>query len=163
MMKVEQLMTRPVQTCRRGDPLDAVARIMWERDCGCLPVVERGDGALRVVGIITDRDICMAAYTQGRPLSEITVESVMATDVRSCRCTDSVTTALNVLEQNQLHRLPVLDTDDRLIGMLSLTDVAREASREHGRSRKDVTDAQIAEALEAIASPRAPRELWVAP
>ena len=157
MMKVEQLMTRPVQTCRRSDPLNAAAQIMWERDCGCLPVVEQA----RVVGMITDRDICMAAYTQGRPLSDIPVGSVMARDVRSCRPSDSITTALKILEQNQLHRLPVLDKNDHLIGMLSLTDVAREASREHGRARKEVTDAEIAEATCAISAPRAPREIAV--
>ena len=156
MMKVEQLMTRPVQTCGRGDRLDAVARIMWEGDCGCLPVVEQTDGGARVLGMITDRDVCMAAYTQGRPLPEIAVESVMAQNVRSCRPSDSITTALKILEQNQLHRLPVLDPSDQLIGMLSLTDVAREASREHGRARKDVTDAQIAATLEAISTPRRP-------
>jgi signal-transduction protein with cAMP-binding, CBS, and nucleotidyltransferase domain len=111
--------------------------------------------------MITDRDLCMAAYTQGRPLSEITVQSVMAQNVCSCRGSDSLVTALKILQQNQLHRLPVLDADDHLMGMLSLTDVAREASREHGRSTKDVTDAQIAETLEAIASPRAPREMSV--
>ena len=104
--------------------------------------------------MITDRDICMAAYTQGRPLPDITVESVMARDVRLCRLSDSITTALKILEQNQLHRLPVVDANDHLTGMLSLTDVAREASREHGRARKDVTDAQIAATLEAISTPR---------
>lgn len=161
MMKVEQLMTRPVQTCRRGDRLDAVARIMWERDCGCLPVVERVDGGPRVVGMITDRDICMAAYTQGRPLPEIPVDSVMARDVRSCRQSDSLTTALRILEHNQLHRLPVVDADDHLVGMLSLTDAAREASREHGRARKAVSDAQIAQTLEAISKPRQFCELAV--
>jgi CBS domain-containing protein len=161
-MKVEQLMMRDVQTCHRGDSLDAAARIMWERDCGCVPVVEREDGTAKVVGMITDRDICMAAYTQGRPLSDITVESAMARAVRSCRFSDSIDTALKILEQNQLHRLPVLDQNDHLIGMLSLADAAREAAREHGRATKEVTDAQIGEAIEAISAPRCPYEPAVA-
>ena len=161
MMKVEQLMTRPVQSCRREERLDAVARIMWEHDCGCLPVVDQADGGSRVVGMITDRDICMAAYTQGLPLPDIAVENVMARDVRSCRLSDSITTALKILEQSQLHRLPVLDPSDHLIGMLSLTDVAREAFREHGRAKKDVTDLQIAGVLEAISKPRTACELSV--
>jgi predicted transcriptional regulator len=162
MMKVEQLMTRPVQTCRGRDPLTVPAQIMWERDCGCVPVVDQEDGAARVVGMITDRDICMAAYTQGRSLSDIAVERVMARDVRSCRFSDSIKTALKVLEQNQLHRLPVLDQHDHLVGMLSLADAAREAAREHGRAAKGVTDAQIAELIEAITAPRSPSAVTVA-
>jgi len=161
-MKVEQLMTRNVQTCCPGDPLNAAARIMWERDCGCVPVVEPEDGAARVIGMLTDRDICIAAYTQGRPLSAMKVESAMARNVRSCRFTDSIGTALKILEQNQLHRLPVLDQNDHLIGMLSLADAAREAAREHGRSAKEVTDTQIGEVLEAISAPRSSHEVAVA-
>ena len=158
-MKVEQLMTRTVRTCCPGDPLSAAARIMWEGDCGCAPVVETGDGPAKVVGMITDRDICMAAYTQGRSLSEIQVGSAMAKTVCSCRPTDSLTTAMRVLEQNRIHRLPVLDQDDRLIGLLSLADIAREAEREHARATKEVADTQVAEVLETISAPRSPREV----
>jgi CBS domain-containing protein len=162
MMRVEQLMTRDVQTCRPGDPLSVAARIMWERDCGCVPVVEPDDGAARVVGMITDRDICMAAYTQGRPLADIKVESAMARSVRSCRFTDSIATALRILEENQLHRLPVLDQHDHLVGLLSLADAAREAAHERGRTAREVTEVQIGEAVEAISAPRSPREVAVA-
>jgi CBS domain-containing protein len=163
MIKVEQLMTRNVQTCCPADPLDAAAEIMWKRDCGCVPVVEQEDGAARVVGMITDRDICMAAYTQGRPLSQVKVESAMARNVRSCRFTDSIGTALKILQQNQLHRLPVLDQNDHLVGMLCLADTAREAAREHDRATKEVTDTQIGEVLEAISAPRSPRDVAVTP
>jgi CBS domain-containing protein len=161
MMKVEQLMTRDVQTCHPGDPLNAAAQIMWDHDCGSVPVVEQEDGAARVVGMLTDRDVCMAAYTQGRPLSAIKVESAMARGVRSCRFTDSLGTALRILEHNQLHRLPVLDQNDHLVGMLSLADAAREAAREHGRDAKEVTDGQIGETLEAISAPRLPHEVAI--
>jgi CBS domain-containing protein len=161
-MRIEQIMSRDVGTCRPGDPLSAAARIMWERDCGCVPVVEPEDGAARVVGMLTDRDICIAAYTQGRPLADITVESAMARSVRSCRSRDSLATALKVMERSQLRRLPILDQNDHLVGMLSLADAAREAAREHGRGAKDVTDAQIGEALEAISASRSPRAVAVA-
>jgi CBS-domain-containing membrane protein len=112
--------------------------------------------------MITDRDICMAAYIQGRPLSDITVGSAMARTVRSCRSSDTIGTALKILEHSQLHRLPVLDRNDHLIGMLSLADVAREAVREHDRAAKDVTDAQVGEVIEAISASRLPREVAVA-
>lgn len=67
-MKVQDIMTADVETCRLDDTLDRPAAIMWERDCGVVPVV---DDESRIVGMLTDRDICMAAYTQGRPLPEI--------------------------------------------------------------------------------------------
>ena len=161
-MKVEQLMTRSVQACGPEDRLSDAARIMWESDCGCVPVVEKKDGSARVVGMLTDRDICMAAYTQGRPLQEIAVRSAMAREVRSCRATDSLGTAMAILERNQLHRLPIVDQNDNLLGVLSLADIAREAKREHGREANGVSDARIGEVLEAISAPGLPREVAVA-
>jgi CBS domain-containing protein len=154
MMKVEQLMTRPVHACRPSDRLDVAARVMWERDCGCVPVVAPDDGGDHVVGMITDRDVCMAAYTQGLPLTEIAVETAMAHEVRSCRPTDSVGDALRILEGNQLHRLPVVDAGGLLVGMVSLADLAREAAREHGRKAPEVSDVRLAEVVEAISTPR---------
>jgi CBS domain-containing protein len=158
-MNVEQLMTRNVQTCHAGDPLNAAAQIMWERNCGCVPVVEQEDGAARLVGMITDRDICMAAYTQGQPLSSMPVAIAMAKEVCVCQGTDSIDTALKILQGHQLHRLPVLDQDNHLIGLLSLADVAREAMREHGREVVEITDTQVGDAVEAICAARAPEEM----
>jgi CBS domain-containing protein len=154
-MKVEQLMTRTVRTCHPGDMLNVPAQIMWENDCGCVPVVVDEEGGPRVVGMVTDRDICMAAYTQGRSLEAIAVSSAMSQRVCSCRPTDALRVALNVLRANQLHRLPVVDADEHLIGVLSLADIAREAGREHGRKGAEVKEDDIAQALEAISEPRA--------
>src|SRR5262249_37713901 len=145
-----------------GDSLSTAAQIMWERDCGCVPVVELEEGGARVVGMITDRDVCMAAYTQGRPLVDIMVDSAMAREVRSCRSTDTLGTVMKVLEQNQVHRVPVLDQHDHLVGMLSLADVARETGRQQGRSSKDVSEARVGEVLQAISAPRAPHDVAVA-
>lgn len=158
-MNVEQLMTRTVAACHPDDGLNVPAKLMWEKDCGCVPVVLDEEGGARVVGMVTDRDVCMAAYTQGRPLEAIKVATAMSDRVCSCRPTDPLRVALTVLRTNQLHRLPVVDTDDHLIGMLSLADLAREAAREHGRKRPEVEDADIAQAIEAISQPRSPREV----
>lgn len=162
-MKVHQLMTRTVETCGSDQRLDQAAAIMWERDCGVLPIVAAGNGTGRVVGMLTDRDICMAAYTQGRPLHEIPVSTAMSQDVRSCRPTDSVGVALKVMETNQIRRLPVVDGDDHLVGLLSIADVGREAAREHVQPRPAVTDAALGQALEAIAAPRMAGALTVTP
>jgi len=153
-MKVEQLMTRNVETCRSDDRLSRAAQIMWEHDCGVVPVVAGGNGTARVVGMLTDRDICMAAYTQGRSLNDIPVASTMSRHLCSCRPSDAIGVALKVMETNQLRRLPVVDQDDRLVGLLSIADVAGEARHEHGTKTAQVTDATVGETLEAISAPR---------
>ena len=158
-MNIEQVMTRNVETCRPSDSLSVAARIMWEHDCGCVPVVGPEDGRGRLVGMITDRDVCMAAYIQGRTLSEIDVSSAMATEITRCRATDPIDTALKAMEAQQLRRLPIVDAQGHLVGVLSLTDIAREAARERGRATRDEIDCRIGEVLAAIATPRGPRDI----
>ncbi len=152
-MKVQQLMKRNVATCRPADSLEAAARTMWERDCGCVPVVA-DDGTEHVIGMLTDRDICMAAWTQGRPLRELTVQGAMSSGVASCRPMDSIPEALSILRAAQVHRLPVLDAGGALMGLLSLADVAREAEREHGARKAEVRGTDVAATVEAISRPR---------
>jgi CBS-domain-containing membrane protein len=153
-VKVEQLMTRNVETCRSSDRMDRAAQIMWERDCGVVPVMAEGNGTARVIGMVTDRDICMAAYTQGRKLQDMPVASAMSRQVLSCRPTDSLAVALKVMKTNRVHRLPVVDQNEHVVGMLSLADIAREAQHEHGSMSAQLTDAAVAEAIEAISTSR---------
>jgi CBS domain-containing protein len=124
-MNVREIMTSTVETCRWDDDLARAAQIMWEHDCGCVPVV---DHEQKVVGVLTDRDICMAAYTQGRKLSEIPVSTAAAHKVLSCTPDDAIETAEAIMRNGQVRRLPVLDGGGRLAGMLSLGDVARHVS-----------------------------------
>ena len=86
-MNVSQLMNPNVETCRPDDSLSVAAGKMWDRDVGCLPVVS-SDG--RVVGIVTDRDICMAGYIQGRSLAEISVTVAMSKELYSCLASDAL-------------------------------------------------------------------------
>ncbi len=155
-MNVEQLMQRTVQTCRAHHTLNDAARLMWEHDCGCLPVVD-DDG--KVVGMLTDRDICMAVYTRGQPLWQVPVAAAMAADPRTCRTGDSLTEAESVMRQNQIRRLPVIDRRNRVVGILSLNDVARQAARETGHRNRNVAPDEVATTLGAICSPRPCRDL----
>jgi CBS domain-containing protein len=132
-MKVKDLMAEVVFTCTPEAPLSEAARIMWERDCGIVPVV---DGTGRVAGVVTDRDACMAALTQGRPLSEIPVRSAMATGIHTCHPDHDVAHAEKVMRTRQILRLPVVDDADRLVGLLSLNDIARRALEEGNARRK---------------------------
>jgi CBS domain-containing protein len=146
-MNVKEVMCREVRTVRMVDRLDAAARVMWEHDCGIVPVV---DGNQAVVGVVTDRDVCMAGYTQGRPLGDITVTAVMARGVRTCRPDEPLHAALATMQQHQLHRLPVVDARGVVVGMLAMNDLIRLA-----QSRPAAVEAaQVLKALATIVAPR---------
>ena len=125
-MKVEQIMNHDVKFCRPQDSLCSAAQIMWEQPCGALPVV---DDASRPIGFLTDRDICMAAYTQGKPLPELRVETAMARKVVTCRAADDIRKAADLMRQSHTRRIPVVDRDGTLVGLLTLDDLACEAAR----------------------------------
>jgi CBS domain-containing protein len=152
-MIVERLMSRDVSTCHPEQSLSETARIMWEHDCGCVPVVA-DDGSGRLAGIITDRDICMSAYFQGRRLQDLCVADAMSREVRTCRADDSVAEAEATMRSAQVRRLPVVDEGERLVGLISLSDLAREAARQHGSKRREVSDADVGNTLAAISRPR---------
>jgi CBS domain-containing protein len=151
-MHVHELMVTNVLTCREGDSLERAAQLMWEGDVGAIPVV---DADYRVIGMITDRDICMAAYTQGRPLWTIPVETAMSKTVVTCHADDNVSTAEMVMREAKVRRLPVVNHEGKLVGLLSLTDLAREAT--HERPGEDAPRPHdLAQTLARIVEPRRP-------
>jgi CBS domain-containing protein len=151
-MKVAKLMARDVRTCTLNDTANTAARIMWENDCGCVPALN-GEG--RLAGIITDRDICMAAYTQGLTLSMIRAASAMARAVVTCAPDDDVGTAEALMRQNQVRRLPVVDSQGELVGLISLSDIARATKLELGSQGGPALAEELAETFEAVTKPRA--------
>jgi CBS domain-containing protein len=150
-MRIQDVMTKSPRTCRPGESANEAARIMWESDCGVVPIV---DPENRVVGIVTDRDICMAAYFQGRPLSQISLESIMSSDVCTCRESAELQEAERVMQTHQVHRIPVVDGDNRLAGMLSLSDVVRGTTRGGGLKRASGDAGQLLATVAAISQPR---------
>lgn len=146
-MLVGSLMTPAPRSCAPEDSLDAAARWLWELDVGVLPVVRGG----RPVGMLTDRDVCMAAYIQGRPLRELTVAQAMSRELHAARLEDDLVDALGLMAERQVRRLPVVDGAGALVGLLSLADLEGEV--EAGR-----LDAQrLTAARVAIARPRTAR------
>lgn len=121
-MNVEQIMSRPVITCRASDTLNSAAGLMWENDLGALPVVD-DDGA--IAGMVTDRDVCMATYTSGKSISTICVRDAMSTNAISCMPSDTLGDAELKMAEAQIHRLPIVDSRKRPIGMVSIYDIAR--------------------------------------
>ena len=119
-MKVRDLMTTDVRSCRPETNLAEAVREMWEGDCGALPVVT-DEG--RVTGVITDRDICIALATRDRPADRIAVGEVTAGRAYTCLPEDEAAAALNAMKVHKVRRLPVVDAEGHLRGMLSLNDV----------------------------------------
>jgi len=147
-MKVAELMTHDPYTCRPNDSLNLAAKIMWDNDCGFVPVM---GGDSRVVGVLTDRDICMAAYTQGRSLHAIPVETAMAHTVVSCAPEDEISVAETLMRQNRIHRLPVIDGAAKLVGVLSVSDIVRGAK---GDAAGRISNEEIAQTLGDLSQPR---------
>jgi CBS domain-containing protein len=150
-MNVERLMRREVAKVAPDDALDRAAEVMRVRDCGFLPVVLRGQ---RVVGVLTDRDVCMAAARTERALSKLRVEDHMTRTVHTCRPTDDVRDAERAMALHQVRRLPVVDVEGNLVGVLSLDDVAREAWREDELLAPPVSSAGVGRTLGQITRPR---------
>jgi CBS domain-containing protein len=149
-MYVEKLMTTEVKTCSPDDTLQRPAQLMWESDCGFLPVV---DSEKRVVGVITDRDICMAAYTRGVPLDDASVASAMSPEVYSCSPHTTLAHVEELMRTHRIRRIPVVDALGRLVGIITLTDLARRAQEKSALGRT-LSGARIARTLANVTAPR---------
>ena len=145
-MKISELMTRPVQLCRPTDTLDRAAQLMWDHDIGVLVVVDESG---QVVGMVTDRDICMAAYTTGMALHHIEVAQAMAKHVVTCRPEDSDEAVQATMAKHKIRRIPVVDDANHPVGVLSLNDLARTMA--NGR---DLPASAVAGTLAAICEHR---------
>lgn len=151
-MKARDVMTSEVAACRQGDTLNDAARLMWERDCGCVPVLDDSD---RIVGIVTDRDICMATYTRGMAPGDISIESTMSREVLTCAPDDSVERIEAIMRSSRVRRVPVVDDESRIIGLVSLNDLALKAAHEKaGSSKKSGDKIHVAETLAAVCEHR---------
>lgn len=125
-MKVQDVMTRTVGTCEPKETLHDAARRMWEQDLGCLVVV--GTDA-RPMAMLTDRDVCMAAFTTGKPLHELRVAGAMSKQLVSCRSQEELPAAAARMGKHAVRRLPVLDATGALVGVLGLHDLAEAETR----------------------------------
>ncbi len=119
-MKIQNIMTPDVESCGPQDNLSAAAMVMWRQDCGIVPVV---DIERHVVGVITDRDICMAVATRHATPEDVRIADVMSSRLVTVRAHDDVSVALEKLGSERVHRLPVVDADGRLEGIVSINDL----------------------------------------
>jgi CBS domain-containing protein len=151
-MKVSDLMTRQVASVTPDATAFDAARVMWEHDCGFIPVVH--SLSRKVLGVVTDRDVCMASFTQGLPPRAIPIDRVMSRSVIHCSPQDDLERVHAKLRNHQVHRLPVVDETGRLVGVISLNDLSRHAVRQGGPASSRER-AAVAETLGTVNTPRA--------
>ena len=147
-MYAKDLMSARPSTCKPEETLADAASRMWGRDCGFVPVVDAKSGAL--MGVVTDRDIAMAAFTQGVPIQGLRIAANMRTRVATCRDTDALFQVMNIMRDKAVRRLPVLDAGNAPIGVISINDVARFAAAPEGAHLRD----QLLKTFAGICTPR---------
>ena len=135
MTTIADIMTRSIATVQRDETLQAAARRMHEMDVGSLPVL---DGKA-VAGIVTDRDIAVRGVAEGMIPQESLVADVMTEDVRFCRADDSVEQVMAEMGDAQVRRLPVLDADNEIVGIVSLGDVATRQSAHTDETLREIS------------------------
>lgn len=146
-MNVQAVMSQTVKYCGSGASLASAAALMAKNDCGAIPVV---DSEHRVIGMITDRDICLAIAKIDRLPSVIPVSEVMSKNVVSCGPEDDVHTALETMRDRKVRRLPVVDTEGQLRGIVSMDDIVIHAERGTGKTPPEIGYGATVRTLKAI-------------
>jgi CBS domain-containing protein len=129
MLKCKDVMTANPVCCEPGDSISFVADIMKQEDVGSVPVVD-ARASNRLVGIVTDRDLVVKVVAGGRGLAGVTVKDAMTTNPASCREDDDVDEAMNLMEDRQVRRVPILDASGRVSGIIAQADVATRVNRD---------------------------------
>ena len=146
-MHVHEAMSQHVEHCTPATDLAAAAMVMWRNDCGVVPVL---DEERRVVGVITDRDICMAVATRHCRPEDIRVAELATDRLHAVRPESDLRSALELMKAQQVRRLPVTDARGALRGMLSLSDIIRTLRPVRRRGTGELSAAEVVDALQAI-------------
>jgi CBS domain-containing protein len=146
---IGQLMRTPVHRVGGDASANDAAGLMWDKDIGSVPIV---DEAGRLIGIVTDRDIAMAAYLRGTNLWNIPVAGLMTREVITAHADDSAHDVSALMSRRQVRRVPIVDDGGVLIGIVSINDLAVAATR--AEPDGGITEREVADALRAICAPR---------
>ena len=122
-MNCSDVMTANPVCCLPTDAVSQAAREMRREDVGAVPVIN-DEQSRKLIGIVTDRDLAIKVVAESRDPNYTKVHDVMTTVIVACRASDDVSSATNAMEEYQLRRIPVLDADDRIVGIITQADVA---------------------------------------
>ncbi|HWE53310.1 MAG TPA: CBS domain-containing protein [Bryobacteraceae bacterium] len=159
-MKIRDLMTKSVASCITETNLAAAGALMWESDCGFLPVV---DEMGKVTGVLTDRDICIALATSDRRASGTMVGDVVKSRAILCDQDDDILVVLKAMQKHRILRLPVVNKAGLLEGIVSLNDIVLRAAKSAGRMQPEVSVDDVVQTLQTICSQRSERSHHAAP
>ena len=146
-MKVKEVMTTSVVACAPDTSLEMAALLMWDNDCGTLPVVADGR---HVIGMITDRDICMATALDHRATIYISVGELVRRKVFTCAPEDDVRDALRTMQRERVRRLPVVTPEGTLSGIISMDDVVLKAQEAADGKAPELSYADVVNAFKGI-------------
>jgi CBS domain-containing protein len=149
-MKVASVMTKKPAYCSPETNLAAAVEILWNRNCGILPIVDSQEA---LVGVITDRDICVALGTRNRLPSELTVQEAMSDKIVVCKPDDDIRKALAAMAEAKVRRLPVIDAAGKLQGILSVDDVVVRTP-ERGKADSQPSADDLLKALKSVYTPQ---------
>lgn len=153
-MKIRDLMTKSVASCHFETNLAAAGALMWESDCGFLPVV---DDLGKVAGVLTDRDACIALTTSDRRASAMTVGNVVKSRAILCDQDDDVRTVLRTMQKHKIRRLPVINRAGLLEGIVSINDIVLRAAKSVARKQPDISFEDVVRTLQTICAPKVER------
>ncbi|HEU4748828.1 MAG TPA: CBS domain-containing protein [Gemmatimonadaceae bacterium] len=142
-MQAKEIMSRDPQCCTPGDTLQSAARMMADFDCGSLPVVESADRK-ELIGVLTDRDIAIRGVAKGKT-PDSKVNDVMTPAPASCSPEDDVDEVERIMVEQQVRRVPVVDADRRVVGMIAQADLARD--------NRAASDRDVGRIVEKISEP----------
>jgi len=149
-MQAKEIMSSNPQCCTPDDTLRDAARMMADSDCGCLPVVQDTAGK-RVIGVLTDRDIAVRGVARGKT-PDSKVNDVMSPAPACCSAEDDVEVVEKIMIDKQVRRVPVVDADGRVVGMIAQADLARD--------NRAASDREVGRIVEKISEPNAPRRTF---
>src|SRR5262245_30361369 len=125
-MKIKHVMTKDPTCCVPSDTAQRAAKIMRDEDTGVIPIIEN-EQSRKVVGLVTDRDLCMNIVAEGRDPCATHVHESMTTAVVGCSPQDSVNKATELMRENQIRRIPVIDDQHQLVGIVAMADIVSRA------------------------------------
>ena len=150
-MKVQDIMTREVKFCGPDINLAAAAEILWRNNCGALPVL---DSEGKVIGVLTDRDMCIALGTRNQRASDLAAREVAVKPVFTCRPDDDVHEALRAMRKHQVRRVPVVDVDSKLTGIVCLDEIVLHAEKADNKKHGTISYEDVVNTMKAVCEHR---------
>jgi CBS domain-containing protein len=153
-MKVKEVMMGTPYYCQLGTNLGSATELMWNANCGFLPV-EAADG--KVIGVVTDRDLCIALGTRSQLPGDVTVGEVLSSKLYSCAPDDDIHIALQTMSKGKVRRLPVIAHNGTLVGVLSMDDILLRTEATSLGKKPELSSDEVVRSYRAITERQVPQ------